>query len=200
MWSSIVEKIFICPPPFPPSVTPNFTPPLEPFFGVLHFLRHSPPPLEKSRCPCVPARQCFINRRIVLFGKPNFWPLKNSVLETRILERVFKFGFVDFSPCRDRHLFFGQNYPFISLFLGAWNFVFGIRNPKFWQYSIGKESRQQLATISPTANRSVLESEKQMNSRLSEAYRSRVETHQGVFRLGPPPPGQDVRGAAVSLA
>ncbi len=51
-WSLIVEKIFICP-PLPPYVTLNFTPPLESFWGVLHFLRHSSPHLEKSRCPCV---------------------------------------------------------------------------------------------------------------------------------------------------
>ena len=38
---------FLLSPPFPPSVTPNFTPPLEPFWEVLHFLRHSFPLWKK---------------------------------------------------------------------------------------------------------------------------------------------------------
>ncbi len=43
-------------PPFPPLyISPwgqKVPPPLEPFWGVLQFLRHSPP-LWKSRRPCV---------------------------------------------------------------------------------------------------------------------------------------------------
>ncbi len=44
-------------PPFPPSTPPlrgqKVSPPLEPFLGIQQFLRHFPPPLEKSRRPCV---------------------------------------------------------------------------------------------------------------------------------------------------
>ena len=45
--------------PFPHSTPPlggqKVPPPLEPFLGIQQFLRHSPPPLEKSRRPCVDA-------------------------------------------------------------------------------------------------------------------------------------------------
>ncbi len=39
---------FILPPPVPPAGTPNFSPPREPFLGVLQFLRHSSPHLWKK--------------------------------------------------------------------------------------------------------------------------------------------------------
>ncbi len=94
-------------------------------------LAHARVCMSKKR----PAASVFSTKGLFLFGKPNVWPLKTTFLDIRILDRVFKFGFVGFSPCRNSHHFFCQNFPFMSLFLGAWNFVFGIRNPKFWQYS-----------------------------------------------------------------
>ncbi len=53
MWSSIVEKIFFCPPPFPPLCDPKFYPsPRALFLGTSLFEAFFPPSGKKSVPMC----------------------------------------------------------------------------------------------------------------------------------------------------